>query len=174
MDPTQVYAISLGTALVACIAVRGIIYLGKVFRCYSALCAKHFSYPLVVERHRLLGPLSRADLFYYLTYLAVNIFCGTFRVSGIADVGTRAGNLSIINVMPLYLAYHLSLVSDMLGLSLHACRSIHATTGTMSVTLGLIHSVIKIAKVPELKLFRASGQLFGSVVRSMTSGEAAS
>ena len=167
MDPTQVYAIFLETAFVVCVAVRGTIYLSWLFQSYNTLFAKHFSYPLVLERHRLIELLSRADLFYYILYFAVNIFCGTFRVSSIADVGTRAGNLSLINIMPSYLAFHLSFMSDMLGLSLRAYRTVHATTGVMSVTLGMVHTGIKIAKVPELKIFQASGQLFGSLVRSV-------
>jgi len=167
MDPTQVYAISLEMVFVVCVVVRGTIYLSWLLQSYNTLFAKHFSYPLVLERHRLIGPLTRADLFYHVSYMAVNIFCGTFRVSSIADVGTRAGNLSLINVMPSYLAYHLSFMSDMLSLSLRTYRTIHATTGVMSVTLELIHTGIKIAKVSELKLFQASGQLFGSLVRSM-------
>lgn len=167
MDPTQVYAISLGIVFFVCVVVRGTIYLTWLLQRYNTFFAKHFSYPLVLKRHRLLGPLTRAHLFYYVSYLGVNVFCGTFRVSNIADVGTRAGNLSLINVMPSYLAYHLSFMSDMLGLSLRAYRTVHATTGVMSVTLGLVHTGIIIAKKPELKLFRASGQLFGSLVRSV-------
>jgi hypothetical protein len=85
--------------------------------------------------------------------MTINIFCDTFRVSSIADVGTRAENLSLINVMPSYLAYHLSFMSDMLSLSLRTYRTIHATIEIMSVTLKLIHIGIKIAKVLELKLF---------------------
>lgn len=69
MNSTQVYVVSLGIALIAYIAMRNIVYLSKLFRCYNALCAKHFSYSLVLERHRLLEPLSRVELFYYLTYL---------------------------------------------------------------------------------------------------------
>lgn len=164
MDPTPIYAISLGTAFVVCAIVRGTIYLSRLLQGYNTLFAKHFSYPLVLEMHRLIGPLTRASLFYYDSYSAMNIFCGTFRVSSIADVGTRAGNLSLIKIMPSYLAYHLSFMSDMLGLSLRTYRTVHATTGVMSVTLGLVHTGIKIAKVSGLRIFQVSGQLFGFLV----------
>jgi len=99
--------------------------------------------------------------------MAVNIFCGIFRVSSIADVSTRAENLSFINVMLSYLAYHLNFISDILDLSLRTYRIIYATIGVMSVTLELIYTDIKIAKVSELKLFQVSDQLFGFLVRSM-------
>lgn len=93
MDPTQIYALGLGIAFGVCVAVRGLAYLGQLFQPYSVLLAKYVAYPLVLKRHSLLGPLSRAELLCHVLYLAVNIFCGTFRVSGIADVGIRAGRL---------------------------------------------------------------------------------
>lgn len=99
-----------------------------------------------------LGPLTRAHSFYYFSYLTVNIFCSTFRVSSVADVGTRAGELSLINVIPSYSAQHLSFMSDTLGLSLRAYRTLRTTTGVMSVALGLVHTGIMIAKKQELKI----------------------
>jgi len=145
-----------------------------MFRYYSALYIKYFSYLLVIKRHRCLELLFRIDLFYYLIYLAVNIFCSIFCVSGIADIDICAENLSIINIISLYLAYHLSLISNILKLFLHIYRSIYATTETISVILDLIYSVIKIIKVSKLKLFRTSSQFFEFVIKSIISEKTAS
>jgi len=120
---------------------------------YNTLFVKHFFYSLVLERHHLIGLLTRVDLFYYVLYIAINIFCDIFRVSSIVDVGICVENLSFINVMFSYLAYHLSFISDMLDLSLRTYRIIYATIEIMSITLELIYIGIKIAKVSKLKLF---------------------
>ena len=67
-------------------------------------------------------------------------------------------------MIPAYFGYHLSFVSDMLGLSVLDYRRIHASTGAMSGFLGLFHAVVNVARVTDLKLFSVSGQLFGFIV----------
>ena len=165
MDITQIYAITTGAILGLLLIIRATLFFHQIFRPCSVLLAKHFLYPLVLRRHRFFGPWSRAQVILHLIYMAVNTFCSTFRVSSIKELGKRAGTLSLINMIPSYFGYHLSFISDMLGLSLITYRRIHASAGAMSVVLGLFHAVVNVASITKLNLFSASGQLFGFIVR---------
>ncbi len=127
---------------------------------------KHLLYPRVLRRHRFLGLWTRAHVFLHLLYLAINIFCSTFGVSTIKELGNRTGTMSLINMISMYNGYHLSFISDMLGLSILDYRRIHASSGAMSVFLGLCHAVIIVASVTNLKLFSVSGQSFWFIVKS--------
>jgi len=166
MDITQIYAITAGAIFGLVLMMRAASSFLRFFRPYSVLLVKHLLYPRVLRRHRFVGPWTRAHVFLHLLYLAVNIFCSTFGVSTIKELGNRTGTMSLINVIPAYFGYHLSFISDMLGLSILDYRRIHASSEAMSVFLGLFHAVINGASVTNLELFSVSGQLFGFIVRS--------
>ena len=165
MDITQIYAIAAGAIFSLCIIVRAALLFVQLLRPWNMFLAKFFFYPLVLRRHRFFGPWTRAQVFFHLLYLAVNIFCTTFQLSTVRELGDRAGTLSLINMMPSYFTYHLSFISDVLGLSLLTYRHIHASTGAMSVFLGLLHAIVNVANTANLNLFSASGQLFGFIVK---------
>jgi len=162
---TQIYAIIAGTIFGSVLMMSAAASFVRYLRPYSVLLVKHFLYPRVLRRHRLFGPWTRAEVLLHFLYLAVNIFCSTFGVSTIKQLGNRTGTLSLINMIPPYFGYHLSFISDMLGVSILNYRRIHGSTGAMSVFLGLFHAVINIASVKNLKLFSVSGQLFGFIVK---------
>ena len=165
MEVTQIYAIAAGAIFGSCLVARTVLTLIRFCRPYGVFLFKHLLYPLVLRRHRFFGPWTRAQVLFHLLYVAVNIFCGTFRVSTVAQAASRAGSLSLINMMPSYFGYHLSFVSDILGLSLSMYRRVHASTGAMSVFLGLLHAIINVANMTSPNLFSVSGQLFGFIVR---------
>lgn len=165
MDITQIYAIATGAIFGLVLMIRVASFFVRFFRPYSVLLMKHFLYPHVLRRHRFFGPYTRAQVLLHLLYLAVNIFCSIFGVSSIKELGTRTGTLSLINMIPSYFGYHLSFASDMLGLSIINYRRIRASTGAMSVFLGLFHAVVSVANVTNSKLFSASGQLVGFIVK---------
>ena len=165
MDITQIYAFTAGAIFGLVLMIRAASSFLRFFRPYSVLLVKHLLYPRVLRRHRFLGPWTRAHMFLHLLYLGVNIFCSTFEVSTVKELGNRTGTLSLINMIPAYFGYHLSFVSDMLGLSILNYRRMHASSGAMSVFLGLFHAVVNVASVTNLKLFSVSGQLFGFIVK---------
>ena len=68
--------------------------------------------------------------------------CLGVHVSSIATAGVQAGNLSLINLIPLFLGPHLSFLADILGVSLSTFRRIHRSAGLMSLGLVLFHALV--------------------------------
>ncbi len=141
MNVTQVYAIAAGGVFVLLLTVKSVSSVQRVLRALAILVAKHFTYPFLVRRHRFLGPWSRADVLLQLVYFTINIFCMTFRVTSVKEIGARAGTLAMINMAPPFFGFHLSFLADILGISLANYRRIHRMTGWMSFLLGLIHAL---------------------------------
>ena len=146
MEITLGYAIGLGSVLIT----LAFINLLSSFP-YSTSFAPHFlrqafrylTYPYLVRRHRFLGPWTRADVIIQLAYITSNSFCLGFR-SSIAKAGLRAGSLSLINLIPLFLGPHLGFLADILGVSLSTFRHLHRSAGLMSSGLVLFHALIVI------------------------------
>ena len=160
---TQFYAIAAGGCIALLFIVHTLIRLSWLFEPCDALLRKYFLYPLLLRRHRLLGPWTRAQVAFELIYSAANAFCACFKVSTASDVATRAGHLSLINMVPAYFGFHLSFVCTLLGVPLPTYRLFHASTGTMSVILGILHAIINTASKPNLGT-RGSGQVFKLMV----------
>ncbi len=163
MDVTQFYAIAAGGCIILLFIIHSLIRLSRFIKLCDTLLRKHLVYPLLLRRHRLLGPWTRAQVVFQLIYLGGNVFCTCFKVSTASEAATRAGNLSLINMMPAYFGFHLSFICDLLGVSLPLYRLFHASTGTMSVLLGLLHVIIHTAGKPSLSR-SGSGPLFELIV----------
>jgi hypothetical protein len=99
---------------------------------------RYFTYPYIVRRHRLWGPWTLGDLVIQLVYIGSNSFCLGFRAN-IVKAGLRAGTLSVVNFIPLFLGPHLSFLADILGVSLRTFRHIHRSAALMSSGLVLFH-----------------------------------
>lgn len=165
MNITQIYVITTGAIFGLILIIRAASSFLRFFRPYSVLLVKYLLYPRVLRRHRFLELQTRAYVFLYLLYLAVNKFYSTFRVSTIKELGNRTETISLINVIPAYFSYYLSFISDILGLSILDYRRIYTSSGAISVFLGLFHAIINVASVINLKLFSVSGQLFEFIVK---------
>ena len=143
MEITLGYAIALGGVLIALVLVNLLPPLP-----YFALFAppllhqafRYLTYPYLLRRHRFLGPWTHADVIIQLVYIVSNSFCLGFR-SSIAKAGLRAGSLSLINLIPLFLGPHLGFLADILGVSLSTFRHIHRSAGLMSSGLVLFHAL---------------------------------
>lgn len=164
MDITQIYAIATGALFGLFLIIRTTFFVFKFFQHCNILLVKHFLFPFIIKRHYFLGPWTRAQLFSALFYLALNIFCCMFGVSSINTIGSRAGTLSVINIIPAYFGYHLSFIGDILGVSLQTYRYLHALIGVMAFALGLFHVFVSVASINNLIIFSTSGQLFGFIV----------
>ena len=148
--PSKYYQIDTERIIVGgCVALLFVVHtltqLSWLLKPCHSLLRKYLLYPLLLRRHRLLGPWTRAEAAFELIYLAANIICTCFKVSSASDVAARAGNLSLVNLVPAYFGFHLSFVCTILDLSLPTYRRFHASTGTMSAILGVIHTVINVA-----------------------------
>ena len=80
-DVTQFYAIAAGGCIALLFIVRTLTRLRWLRKPGDALLRKHFLYPLLLRRHRLLGPWTLAWVAFQVVYLAANVFCTCFKVS---------------------------------------------------------------------------------------------
>jgi len=139
MEITRAYATAVGGVFSIYFVIAILPYLMPFIEKISLFASKHLIYPQFIRRHQLLGPWTLTGIFTQLAYIAVNVFCFSFRVSSISNAGLRAANLSLINMMPLFLGPHLSLLADLLGVSLGTYRLVHRSAGLLSVALLLFH-----------------------------------
>lgn len=170
MNVTQFYAIAAGGCIILLFIIHSLIRLSLFLKLCDTLLRKHLLYSLLLRRHRLLGPWTRAQVAFQLIYLGGNVFCTCFKVSTASEAATRAGNLSLINMMPTYFGFHLSFICDLLDVSLLMYRLFHASTGIMSVFLDMLHVIIHTADKSSLSM-SGSEQLFELIVGHYVSQE---
>jgi hypothetical protein len=152
MDVTLGYAIATGGVLLILVLINLIPclpYLVSFAPPFFYQALKYLKYHYLVRRHRFLGPWTLADVIIQLVYIICNSLCLGFQVSSlgfqvssIAKAGLQAGNLSLINLIPLFLGPHLSFLADILGVSLSTIRRIHRSAGLMSLGLVLFHVLV--------------------------------
>ncbi|KAJ5875189.1 uncharacterized protein N7473_012536 [Penicillium subrubescens] len=85
---------------------------------------------------RLLSPIGIIE---HLIYITVNSILVLFRGTSIENVARRAGSLSLINMVLLLGAGHLSYAADLLGVSLARYRKMHRAAGWMTIGLAVLH-----------------------------------
>lgn len=110
-------------------------------RRFSYQTLRYLTYPYIVRRHRFLGPWTLADVLIQLVYIGSHCVCLGFGSPGLAKAGMRAANLSLINLIPLFLGPHLGFLADILGVSLSTFRHVHRSAGLMSSGLVLFHAL---------------------------------
>jgi hypothetical protein len=152
MDVTLGYAIATGGVLLILVLINllpCLPYLVSFAPPFFYQALKYLIYHYLVRRHRFLGPWTLADVIIQLVYIICNSLCLGFQVSSlgfqvssIAKAGLQAGNLSLINLIPLFLGPHLSFLADILGVSLSTIRRIHRSAGLMSLGLVLFHVLV--------------------------------
>jgi hypothetical protein len=147
MDVTLGYAIAAGGVLFIPVFIHlfpRLSYLTSFAPPRLRWVLKHLTYLYLVRRHQFLGPWTLADVIIQLVYIGGNSFCLGFRVSSIATAGVRAGNLSLINLITLFLGPHLSFLADTLGISLRTFQHIHRSAGLMALGLVLFHAIVTV------------------------------
>ena len=97
-------------------------------------------YPWILHPHRLCGPWSPVGLFLRCGYLAVNGFLVGFPLQDWHTAATRAGNLALVNMAPLYLTWSHDDAASIFGVSLRSYRQVHATVGWVIVMLIVFHA----------------------------------
>lgn len=162
---TELYGVAAAGSAILLVAIRSVIRLRPLLEPCGALLQKNILDLRLLPRHRFFGPWTFAQVAMQLLYLTANLFCIMFRVSDTNEAATRAGQLSLINMAPAYFGFHTSFASDLLGISLSTYRILHASTGCMSVLLGLIHALIHVSSTPLRPLIKE--QLLGLVVSQL-------
>jgi hypothetical protein len=159
MDITLVYAIGMGSIFCFFMVVNRLqgdhlsLFIpaiclprdNKFLEPISLWVSKKLTYPYLIQRHRFLGPWSRAGVLVHLIYIAVNGFCLGYGLPPVSIAGVRAGTLSLANLIPLFSGLHLSFLADLLGVSLSTYRLIHRSMAFMSFGLALFHVLVGIA-----------------------------
>jgi hypothetical protein len=80
---------------------------------------KHFVYPHILPRIPFIGTATRLEVLLAFTYIITNLFLVTLiGVKTVIDKSIRAASMSIINLIPLLYGPRLSLMTEMLGISL--------------------------------------------------------
>ena len=144
MDILAIYAITAGGIFISFFLLSLIRVLTslKEWAGAAVFVSRHFTYPYLINRHRLLGPWTRASVLFHTGYAAVNIFLIFFRVTSLASAGRRAGTLSLINLIFVLAASHLSHLADLLWVSLRNCRRMHRAVGWTVAILATFHIVV--------------------------------
>lgn len=163
MDIIQGYAVAAGGAFSIVVLVHLLPYILPVVKYVYFSISKHLTYRYVLSRHWILGPWTRRGVIVQLVYIAVNIFCASFRASTITDVGLRAGTLAVVNMIPLFAAPHLAFAADWIEMSLRTIRIVHRSAGFMTFFLGLLHVIVAAASNVSLRL-EVSRDLFAVIV----------
>ena len=163
MDVTKVYSIIAGGVFGALVVLHWLLRMWQNVQTLSIWGFRHFLYPFLLARRRFIGPWTRAGFLLRLLYVFFNAFCGSFGVTSLAQAATRAGTLSLVNMIPLYFGLHLGFIADLLGLSLKDFCSIHGASAVMSAILGILHGVLNSVSGQESRIDRGK-QIYGLIV----------
>lgn len=157
MDPTQIYALCIGAVgflliahrLSCCLHIyslpfRAVTYLRFPWPSIQLFLFKHFAYPFLYRRPRVLASMTRLGAILRVAYWALTATCNLYKAGTLAEVGGRSASLAVITLVPLLLTGRLSLVADLLGISLRSYVRIHGTMGIMACVQALIHILISI------------------------------
>jgi hypothetical protein len=121
---------------------------------------KHFAYPHILPRIPFVGAATRLEILLAFAYTITNLLLVTLiGVKTTTDISTRAATMSIINLIPLLCGPRLSLMTEMLGISLRTSIGTHQWFGRTAVAEMLLHTVISLTNKQPFKWtgFNASG-----------------
>ena len=82
-----------------------------------------------------------ADTVVLLLYVGLNSI-SLYPYRPVSEVGSRAANLSLVNMIALYASPRLESLAGILGISLSKTHRLHFFAGIMSFTLLIVHLVI--------------------------------
>lgn len=145
-EPSKLYAVVVGGILLLLFLVSqsqlffkmALRFVTRIGRNCMFVILKHVIYPMVLRKW------SRALVLMQLTYWAGTGVCTFLATDGLADIGKRAGNIALINFIPLIFNGRLSLLADLLGLPLQSYIHLHSTFGMMACVQALLHTSITI------------------------------
>ena len=142
MDLTQIYATFIGSFFSGLILFNTFRKFCRVLQRQKVFMLRHLIYPLILNRHFLIGPWTRINLLMRLIHLGVSVFLTIFRTKSIFETGVRAGTLALINMVPLFFGLHLGFLADLFGVSLKTYQCIHVAGASMSFLLAFFHVII--------------------------------
>ncbi|KAJ6119114.1 hypothetical protein N7471_013065 [Penicillium samsonianum] len=131
MDAIAIYAITAGGIFATLFLTR-------------TLFSRHLTLPFMVDRHQLWGPWTLISALLYVSYAIINLFLILFRMKSWSGAGRQAGELTLVNLIFLLSATHLSYLADLVSITCRTCRRIHRAVGWMTVALVSFHIVVEV------------------------------
>ncbi|PKX91411.1 ferric reductase family protein [Aspergillus novofumigatus IBT 16806] len=152
MNPSQLYACAMGGIILWLLVSRiirvwaqrqhwplGIVWLGGyLYRKIIFFVLRHLIYPQVFRTR------SRCWVLLQSIYWAGTLTCNFIKTDSLSSIAARAGNLAVLNFVPLVVAGRLSLVSDLLGLPIRSYVGMHGTLGIMTCIQTALHTTLTI------------------------------
>ena len=153
MENTGIYAVVL-------VGIFGILFIVAQLpiRTIYIFILKGLAYTFILRRHRWIGPWTVGAFILQVSYITANLTCIVFPVSSLADAGLRAGRLSLINMIPLFLGPHLGFLADFFGLPVRAFHKVHCSCGTMATGLMAFHAAVMAQWGEPPDLYASAGQ----------------
>lgn len=142
METVEIYAICVGSVFAVFFILTFRPCLLQLIKYINLLLCRILTYPQILSRHSSLGPWTPAGLILHAAYIIPNVYCLEFWKLTASNVGLRAANLALINIIPLFLGAHLSSLADLFGVSLETFRLVHRSAGIMSFALVLLHALL--------------------------------
>lgn len=105
---------------------------------------KHLIYPHIFPRIPFIGTATRFQVLITCGYIIINISLLLGENSWV-KIGTRAANISVVNLIPLLWGPRLSLMAELLGISLRTSIGAHQWLGRMVAAQLVVHVVALIA-----------------------------
>jgi hypothetical protein len=123
METVQAYAVSWTGLFAVLIFLRLLPLLNrlrpglnKTFAYINYHATRHLTYRLV-RRHAFVGPSTVGSVLLHIAYVAANLVCLIYGASTLSEAAIRAGDLSVVNMTPLFLGLDSSYLTDLLGTS---------------------------------------------------------
>ncbi|KAH6704163.1 hypothetical protein BKA61DRAFT_560084 [Leptodontidium sp. MPI-SDFR-AT-0119] len=111
----------------------------------SSFFLKHTTYPHAFPRIPFVGTATRLKVLLASAYVITNtVLVTVVGVESRSDIGARATTMSIINLIPLLCGPRLSLMTEMLGISLRTSIRSHQWLGRTAVAEVLLHTIISL------------------------------
>ncbi|EJP61089.1 metalloreductase transmembrane component [Beauveria bassiana ARSEF 2860] len=125
----------------------------------------YLTYPTVLNRRNYIERWSCADSLLLLAYVLATGACVAIPLPGLDQVVTRTGTLSVVNLLFCFAGPCFSTLADVLNVSLHSCRRLHASLGTLAVVLAVLHAAVGGITTEKLNL-QTPKDIFALVIRA--------
>ena len=141
LTATIIYAISVCAIFGALL----LLHLKRLFQNQIVFfLLKKIVYPFLYRRFLFLAPITRLRALALLAYATATVVFNRIGVHTEAQASIRAGWLSVINLIPLFISGRVAMVANALGLSLRAVFAIHTATGSVVVAQTMTHIFLEL------------------------------
>lgn len=138
-----IYLIIICSAIAFPILIRVLYFLksGILRHVYIGLL-RHIVYPLLHRRTRIIEPLTRGQSVMTVCYMAATLFFNIWKVSTRTEASSRAGMISIVNIIPLLISSRSSLAAKLFGVNTETVVVVHKIVGFLISIQAAVHTVL--------------------------------